>query len=119
MSELGRRSFVASAAGAALGSALAAQAQSFSIPIVDCHIHLFDQTAAAGRAVLRRGRTDNEPALPARYRKLALPLGVNAQLLGEHTRTKSLVSSNVDTSEEKDLKPPCPLLQHQLSAIRV
>jgi predicted TIM-barrel fold metal-dependent hydrolase len=76
MSELGRRSFLASAAGAALGSALAAQTQS-SIPMIDCHMHLFDQTRPQGAPYSGGGGGQNkEPALPARYRKLATPLGI-------------------------------------------
>jgi predicted TIM-barrel fold metal-dependent hydrolase len=43
--------------------AFAADAKEPPIPIVDCHIHLFDQTRPQG-------------ALPARYRKLAAPLGI-------------------------------------------
>jgi L-fuconolactonase len=71
MSELNRRVFLGSAVGAALASA----AQTPSIPIVDCHIHLFDQTRPQG-APYSAGPRNTEPALPARYRKLASPLGI-------------------------------------------
>ncbi len=54
-----------------------ATAQAASIPIIDTHIHLFDPTRPEGvpwpdktNAVLYR------PALPDRYRKIAVPLGV-------------------------------------------
>jgi L-fuconolactonase len=70
MSELNRRAFL----GCAAGAALTAQAQS-PIPIIDCHIHLFDQTRPQG-APYSGGGTNREPALPARYRKLAEPLGI-------------------------------------------
>lgn len=51
------------------------EAQSSPIPIIDCHIHLFDQTRPQG-APYSGGRKNTEPALPARYRKLAAPLGI-------------------------------------------
>ena len=76
MSELHRRTFLSSAAGAALAcAAQPAAAQAAPIPIVDCHIHLFDQTRPQG-APYSGGRGNTEPALPARYRKLASPLGI-------------------------------------------
>ncbi len=71
---MNRRSFLGCSAGAAFleGRALAA-----SIPIIDTHIHLFDPTRPQGvpwpdknNAVLYK------PALPERYRKLAVPLGI-------------------------------------------
>ena len=43
--------------------------------MVDCHIHLFDQTRPQG-APYSGGGANTEPALPARYRKLASPLGI-------------------------------------------
>ncbi|MDR3702018.1 MAG: amidohydrolase family protein [Candidatus Sulfopaludibacter sp.] len=69
MDDLPRRAFLQSAIGAALA------AQPASIPIVDCHIHLFDQTRPQG-APYSAGPRNTEPALPARYRKLASPLGI-------------------------------------------
>jgi predicted TIM-barrel fold metal-dependent hydrolase len=50
-------------------------AQPSSIPVIDCHIHLFDQTRPQG-APYSAGPKNTEPALPARYRKLASPLGI-------------------------------------------
>jgi len=62
--------------GAAIaGATQPAEAQPAPIPIVDCHIHLFDQTRPQG-APYSGGRGNTEPALPARYRKLATPLGI-------------------------------------------
>jgi len=68
-----RRSFLA-AAGAGLSSLEAATA---AFPVIDTHIHLFDTTRPGGvpwppktNAVLYK------PALPPRYRKLAMPHGV-------------------------------------------
>jgi len=76
MGELHRRSFLGSAAGLALGIAASpAQGQEKPIPIIDCHIHLFDQTRPQG-APYSGGGPNKEPALPARYRKLASPLGI-------------------------------------------
>ena len=63
---------------ASLSAALAvrpAKAQPQPIPIIDCHIHLFDQTRPQG-APYSGGGPNKEPALPARYRKLAAPLGI-------------------------------------------
>lgn len=51
------------------------QAQPPPIPIIDCHIHLFDQTRPQG-APYSAGPKNTEPALPPRYRKLASPLGI-------------------------------------------
>ncbi len=67
-----RRAFLQSTVGAAL-----AQTRSTTnrIPIIDCHIHLFDQTRPQGAPYSGGGR-NTEPALPARYRKLAAPLGI-------------------------------------------
>lgn len=76
MSDLDRRAFL----GASLaGASAAAQAQPPAIPIVDCHIHLFDQTRPQG-APYSGGGPNKEPALPARYRKLAAPLGIVAAI---------------------------------------
>ena len=47
--------------------------------MVDCHIHLFDQTRPQG-APYSGGGPNKEPALPARYRKLAAPLGIVAAI---------------------------------------
>ncbi len=69
MSEVSRRVFLGSAVSAAFA------ARSAAVPIVDCHIHLFDQTRPQG-APYSGGGENTEPAFPARYRKLASPLGV-------------------------------------------
>jgi predicted TIM-barrel fold metal-dependent hydrolase len=77
MSDLHRRAFLQSTAAAL--DASAARAQAAPIPIVDCHIHLFDQTRPQG-VPYSGGGANQEPALPARYRKLAAPLGVVAAI---------------------------------------
>ncbi len=80
MNELDRRAFLVSGAAAALAGAVEpAEAQPAPVPIVDCHIHLFDQTRPQG-APYSGGGPNTEPALPARYRKLAAPLGVVAAI---------------------------------------
>lgn len=78
MGELHRRAFLGSTLTAALAGAIRpAEAQADSIPILDCHIHLFDQTRPQGAPYSGgRGGGNTEPALPARYRKLASPLGI-------------------------------------------
>jgi len=76
MSELHRRAFLGSTVAAALaGAANSVEAQPPSIPIIDCHIHLFDQTRPQG-APYSAGPGNTEPSLPPRYRKLASPLGI-------------------------------------------
>jgi L-fuconolactonase len=65
---LNRRRFLLSAAALA-------NAQARPIPIIDTHIHLFDQTRPQG-APYSAGPGNTEPSLPARYRKLVGPLGV-------------------------------------------
>jgi predicted TIM-barrel fold metal-dependent hydrolase len=68
MNYLDRRGFLVSVAGLAF-------AQTRPIPIIDTHIHLFDQTRPQG-APYSGGNGDTQPSFPARYRKLAKPLGV-------------------------------------------
>jgi predicted TIM-barrel fold metal-dependent hydrolase len=70
-----RRSFLGAAA------ALAVRAAPASIPIIDTHIHLFDTTRPQGvpwpdpkNTVLYR------PALPDRYRQIAVPFGVKGAI---------------------------------------
>ncbi|HPT27887.1 MAG TPA: amidohydrolase family protein [Bryobacteraceae bacterium] len=76
MGELHRRAFLGSAVGAAIsGTANSAESHLGPIPIIDCHIHLFDQTRPQG-APYWAGPKNTEPALPARYRTLASPLGI-------------------------------------------
>jgi predicted TIM-barrel fold metal-dependent hydrolase len=74
MNQLSRRTFLGSAA--AVGAATMATAQASSIPIIDCHIHLFDQTRPQGAPYSGGGRGSTEPSLPPRYRRLAAPLGI-------------------------------------------
>jgi L-fuconolactonase len=73
MNKLSRRIFLGSAAAFGAGSIAAAEAA--PIPIIDCHIHLFDQTRPQG-APYSGGRGSMEPSLPPRYRRLAAPLGI-------------------------------------------
>ena len=71
-----RRAFLGSAAGAGIALAPgAAEAQAAEVPIIDCHIHLFDQTRPQG-APYSGGGPNGEPALPGRYHRLASPLGI-------------------------------------------
>jgi L-fuconolactonase len=74
MNNLSRRTFLGSAAAA--GAATLATAQAEPIPIIDCHIHLFDQTRPQGAPYSGGGRGSTEPSLPPRYRRLATPLGI-------------------------------------------
>ena len=47
-----------------------------SIPIIDAHIHLFDPTRPQGAPYSGPPGVPTTPALPDRYRKLAMPLGI-------------------------------------------
>jgi L-fuconolactonase len=72
---MNRRRFLGAAAGVALPHA---EAQSTpAIPVIDTHIHLFDPTRPQG---VPWPSKDNpvlyKPALPARYRAIAEPLGI-------------------------------------------
>jgi predicted TIM-barrel fold metal-dependent hydrolase len=62
-------------AAAALTAAPSARAAEREIPIIDCHIHLFDQTRPQGAPYSGDG-PNRLPSLPERYRRLAVPLGV-------------------------------------------
>jgi predicted TIM-barrel fold metal-dependent hydrolase len=70
-----RRGFLAGTA-AALAAAPAAAATLDDIPIIDCHIHLFDATRPQG-APYKGGRNfSGGVALPSMYAKIAKPLGI-------------------------------------------
>ena len=75
MAHMERRTFLASLGVAAVAPAV--NVQSPAIPIIDAHIHLFDPTRPQG-APYSGPKTASPPvpALPARYRALAVPLGV-------------------------------------------
>lgn len=76
MPDAGRRRLLGLVPAALLpGAAAGEQDSSPPIPIIDCHIHLFDQTRPQG-APYSAGPRNKEPALPARYRRLAAPLGI-------------------------------------------
>ncbi|MBE0659352.1 MAG: amidohydrolase family protein [Bryobacteraceae bacterium] len=76
MPDVARRSLLGSLPAAALSRRIADHQNSGKpIPIIDCHIHLFDQTRPQG-APYSAGPRNREPALPARYRRLAAPLGI-------------------------------------------
>ena len=71
---MNRRGFVTAAVAASMGRT-AFSAGASAIPIIDCHIHLFDQTRPQG-APYAGGGKGTQPALPPRYRRLAEPLGI-------------------------------------------
>jgi predicted TIM-barrel fold metal-dependent hydrolase len=74
---MNRRHFLASTAALALPKANAAPA----MPIIDCHIHLFDVNRPQG--VPWPDKTDKvlyKTALPDRYRKIAVPLGITGAI---------------------------------------
>ncbi|MDE3196807.1 MAG: amidohydrolase family protein [Acidobacteriota bacterium] len=47
-----------------------------SLPVIDCHIHLFDVNRPQGVPWPAKGDSIYKPALPDRYRKIAQPFGI-------------------------------------------
>ncbi|HXN10732.1 MAG TPA: amidohydrolase family protein [Steroidobacteraceae bacterium] len=86
---LNRRAFLAGAgavaATAASGGALAQTASADHIPIIDAHIHLFDNTRPLGAGYMgsKEYRALNKPSLPAMYSAQAKPLGVVGAIVVE------------------------------------
>lgn len=75
---MNRRTFLSTAAAAAIpaGPVVAA-----SYPIIDTHIHLFDPTRPQGIPWPDKKNTElYKPALPKRYREIAVPLGVKGAI---------------------------------------
>jgi L-fucono-1,5-lactonase len=70
-----RRGFLSGIAAAAATTWRAPSPQP-SIPIVDAHIHLFDPTRPQGAPYSGPPGVPTVPALPDRYRTLAVPLGI-------------------------------------------
>ncbi len=73
---MNRRTFLAGSAAASLPIAEAA-AYSYTGPIIDCHVHFFDISRPQG--VPWPEKTDKvlyKTALPDRYKKIAVPLGI-------------------------------------------
>ena len=69
-----RRTFLSGMAGLA---ARVLDAQPATIPIIDTHIHLFDTSRPQGVPYPdKNNATLYQPAMPARYRKIAQPLGI-------------------------------------------
>ena len=72
-----RRSFLAAASLPLAHSS----AQAASIPIIDTHIHLFDPTRPQGVPWPKKDDAIlYKPALPDRYRKIAVPLGITGAI---------------------------------------
>ena len=76
---MNRKNFLAMAAGASATVVLPSLGwkEDPSIPIIDTHIHLFDTTRAQGVPwPTKKDGLLYQPALPDRYRKIAVPLGI-------------------------------------------
>lgn len=75
---MNRRTFLGVAAGVSLAGS---EAQAASIPIIDAHIHLFDPTRPQGVPWPdKKDRVLYKPALPRRYRDIAVPLGITGAI---------------------------------------
>ncbi|HVS52879.1 MAG TPA: amidohydrolase family protein [Opitutaceae bacterium] len=80
---IGTAALAAAALPAAMNRLLAADATApaaaapFDIPIIDCHIHLYDPTRPQGAPwPNKENKILYQPTLPARYRPIAEPLGI-------------------------------------------
>jgi predicted TIM-barrel fold metal-dependent hydrolase len=83
-----RREFIAGATAAAALASHGALAQSASvdhIPIIDAHIHLFDNTRTLGAGYMGSAayRALSKPSLPAMYGELARPAGIVGAIVVE------------------------------------
>jgi predicted TIM-barrel fold metal-dependent hydrolase len=86
--DLPRREFMVGAAAAAVVVATDAYGQSTgveAIPIIDAHIHLFDNTRPLGAGYMgsQAYRALNQPSMPAAYAKLARPAGIVGAIVVE------------------------------------
>lgn len=83
---MNRRDFIKVSTATSLGvglSAVSAQ-ENGTIPIIDTHIHLFDTNRPQGVPWPEKGdKVLYKPALPARYRDIAIPLGVTGAIVVE------------------------------------
>ncbi len=80
---MNRRRFLAGAAAACVAAKTWAASRA-SVPIIDTHIHLFDPTRAQGVPwPTKQDKVLYRPALPERYRKIAVPLGVVGAIVVE------------------------------------
>ena len=83
---MNRRKFLTLAAAASAGAVLPlpGSAQNSAIPIIDTHIHLFDTARPQGVPwPTKKDSIIYRPALPERYRKIAVPLGVVGAIVVE------------------------------------
>lgn len=73
-----RRSFLKLGSAAAIAGATDALAHGTpQLPVIDCHIHLFDPTRPGGVPwPLKNDTVIYKPAVPARYEKIAQPFGI-------------------------------------------
>lgn len=83
-----RREFIAGATAAAALASRGALAQSASvdnIPIIDAHIHLFDNTRPLGAGYMgsQAYRALSKPSLPSMYSDLAMPAGIVGAIVVE------------------------------------
>ena len=117
---MNRRSFLAAAVSVAAAKA------SRSRSILDTHIHLFDTRRPQG--VPWPDKTDTvlyHPALPARYRRIAVPLGVRAAIaiecspwFADNQWLLDLARANpIVVGVIGDLEPADPQFGHQLNAL--
>jgi L-fuconolactonase len=75
-----RRTFLEATAVSALAGVPAQTQAGASIPIIDAHIHLFDTGRPQGVPWPDKSSTIYQPALPARYRRIAVPLGIRGAI---------------------------------------
>jgi predicted TIM-barrel fold metal-dependent hydrolase len=102
-----RREFIAGAAAALAFASRGALAQSASvdhIPIIDAHIHLFDNTRPLGAGYMgsQAYRALSKPSLPSMYSALAEPAGIVGAIVVE---SSPLIDDNLWYLEECRANP--------------
>ncbi|QHV95722.1 amidohydrolase family protein [Spirosoma endbachense] len=81
---MNRRDFLALAASASAGLPSLRWQDDTTIPIIDTHIHLFDTTRSQGVPwPTPKDGVLYQPALPERYRRIAVPLGIVGAIVVE------------------------------------
>jgi predicted TIM-barrel fold metal-dependent hydrolase len=107
---LGTTALAAAAIPAVVNRSLAAEtpakpaAQPFDIPIIDCHIHLYDPTRPQGAPWPNKSNTVlYQPTLPSRYRPIAESVGIVGAIEVECSTWLEDNQWVLDVSEKDDI----------------
>ncbi len=105
MDRISRRSFIGTAAmagGTLSGTVRALAVDGDAVPVIDSHIHLFDNTRPvfSGYMGSQAYRALNKPSLPSMYSPLAKPTGILGAIVVESSgfiRRQPVVSGSVQS----------------------